>query len=324
MTPDTVIWLLPVRNAMPYLTEALASIAAQTHREQFVLAWDNGSSDGSIKELASWIPGRIPGRMVVDRPMSLGACLAQMVYEAPGEFCVRMDGDDINEPTRVQQQLSYMQRHPEVAALGTGMTLIDQLGRALETITPLEQSDAEVRWALRRGCPLRHPTVMFRRRAVLEVGNYRDLKPGQDLDLWLRLGARHALANLPAALVRYRLHEASVTASHSESVSEVAERILRENLALLYPALDPAQAGRLHELLKDSLRLDVRWSDCTGLLKTAAAVAIGSGNQPWHLLRSRRYRAQLINLWIRWIKTRPGMRPLWPMFRRLRVGLRVG
>jgi glycosyltransferase involved in cell wall biosynthesis len=71
---------------MPYLTEALASLEAQTFRDFEVCLWDNGSTDGSLEEARRWIPGRLKGRVVADRPLPLHECLAKRVEEARTEF----------------------------------------------------------------------------------------------------------------------------------------------------------------------------------------------------------------------------------------------
>ena len=42
-----VTWLISVKNALPYLTETLESIAAQTYTNQSVLVWDDCSTDGT-------------------------------------------------------------------------------------------------------------------------------------------------------------------------------------------------------------------------------------------------------------------------------------
>ena len=54
---------------------------------------------------------------------------------------------------------------------------------------------------------------MMRRKAVLAVGGYRvEMMPAEDVDLWLRMGERGRLANLPEVITRYRIHESSVSA----------------------------------------------------------------------------------------------------------------
>ena len=85
-------------TASPYLTQTLASIEAQTYRDHEVLAWDNGSTDGSIDELNRLIPARMPGRVITDRPLSLGLCRAALVANATTELCACIDADDINLP----------------------------------------------------------------------------------------------------------------------------------------------------------------------------------------------------------------------------------
>src|SRR5258708_4609867 len=90
-----VTWLLPVRNAMPFLPQALAGIAAQSCRGATVLAWDNGSTDGSVEVLREWIPARLPGRVEWARPLPLGLCRAEMVRLATTEYCACADADDV-------------------------------------------------------------------------------------------------------------------------------------------------------------------------------------------------------------------------------------
>ena len=136
---ERVTWLLPVKNGMPYLPETLASIAAQTYHDWEVLAWDNGSTDGTVEELQKWIPSRLPGRVITGQPLSLGDSLAEMVQQCNTEFCARIDADDVNVPERLERQVAFLLAHPEVAVVGS------QINRL--------------------------------RSAVLQVGNYRELYP---------------------------------------------------------------------------------------------------------------------------------------------------
>jgi hypothetical protein len=57
-----------------------------------------------------------------------------------------------------------------------------------------------------------HPSVVFRKSSILDAGNYKLYeKPCEDLDLWLRVAASHKITSLPDQLLKYRLHESSVT-----------------------------------------------------------------------------------------------------------------
>jgi glycosyltransferase involved in cell wall biosynthesis len=231
-----VTWLLPVKNGMPYLPETLASIEQQTYKNFEVLAWDNGSTDGSVAELKQWIPSRLPGRVVADRPLSLGNALAEMVNESPTELCVRIDADDINLPYRLEKQVDFLQQHSNVAVVGSQVNRIDSQGfdHGLWTVYPLQSNDI-IHFML-RSCVLWHPTVMFRRSAVLDVGNYRDVHGAEDYDLWLRLAVRYQLANLEESLVQYRVHDNSVTQTTvaKTGLAEISNQCFCCNATALY------------------------------------------------------------------------------------------
>ena len=125
---DRVTWLIPVLNGMPYLPETLASIEAQTYKNWEVLVWDNGSTDGTLEELAKWIPDRLPGKIFTGEPHGVGGSLKRLVEECQTEFCARIDADDINFPERLEKQVAFLQAHPEVAILGSQMKYIDGNG----------------------------------------------------------------------------------------------------------------------------------------------------------------------------------------------------
>ena len=209
-----VSWLLPVKDGMPYLREALESIRLQSFQGAEVLVWDNGSTDGTLEELQRWIPSILPGRIITNRPLPLGICLAELTREATTEFCARMDADDINLPERLTRQIEFLVEHPDVAAVGSQIDHMDASGKDLNQSSgyPLDH-DGIVEMMLLRN-PLAHPAVVFRRSAVLAVGNYHDFSPThvEDYDLWLRMAAAgRRLANVPETLLRYRIHEKSST-----------------------------------------------------------------------------------------------------------------
>ena len=217
-----VTWLLPVKNGMPYLRETLASIAAQTYSNWEILAWDNGSTDGTVEELHRWIPSRLPGKVITGHPLSLGNCLAEMVKQCETELCARIDADDINLPERLATQVEFLHQHPEIAVVGTQVYSIDEHGLNYGLWQPYPLHHDDIVDLFMRGCVMWHPSVLFRRSKVLEVGNYQDTfmdglrSPTEDYDLWLRMACRYPLANLAQPLLQYRAHSRSITQTNSK------------------------------------------------------------------------------------------------------------
>ena len=208
-----VTWLIPILNGMPYLSEMLASIESQTYKNWEVLVWDNGSTDGTLEELEKWIPNRLPGKVFIGEPHGVGGSLKRLVEECTTEFCARIDADDINLPERLEKQIAFLEARPEVAVLGSQIHLLNELGNQFgEVYLPLFPTDHEniVNEMLFRS-PISHPSVVLRRSAILQVGNYRDKCYIEDYDLWLRVSQKYKIANLDIPLVKYRIHQSSTT-----------------------------------------------------------------------------------------------------------------
>lgn len=127
------------------------------------------------------------------------------------DLVARMDTDDIAYPDRFEKQVEYMNAHPEIDVLGGYAVKIDEEGNELGLIKVPIGNDKIKRliWT----CPFIHPTVMFRKSKILDVGSYNP-KSGfrqDDYELWFRC-AEHGLnfANIPAPLLYYRFFSDSV------------------------------------------------------------------------------------------------------------------
>lgn len=203
--------IIPALNAMPYLPEALASLAAQTFTDYEVLFWDNGSTDGTPEEAKRWIPERLPGRVVSDQHLPLHLCLARMVDEAKTNYVARMDADDVCLPERFSIQLAALQRDQGLAVVGAAFRQIDFCGAYLPDPSPFPSTYAGLLGAFLTCNALLHPSLMFRREVVLAAGNYSPCPPPcEDFDLWMRVAKTHRLANLPQVLLHYRVHERGI------------------------------------------------------------------------------------------------------------------
>jgi glycosyltransferase involved in cell wall biosynthesis len=211
MMTCSVTWLLPVKNGMPFLTETLASIEAQTCKDFTVLAWNDNSTDGTLEELKAWIPNRLPGRIISQQGNGLGTMLARMVEESRTEYCARIDADDINEPHRLERQLAVMRCDPGLGALGSQVTRIDENGREHGQHYQLPLAFDDILHRMLHLWVMWHPTAVFRRHLVLKSGNYKNIAPVEDYDLWMRLVRVTRLQNLDECLLKYRVMDSTAS-----------------------------------------------------------------------------------------------------------------
>lgn len=135
----------------------------------------------------------------------LGNALMLGVENARYEYIARMDSDDICLPNRFEIQLKFLEEHPDVDILGGQMTeFIDTPDNIIGRREVPMENEGIYRFMKSR-CALNHVTVMFRKSAVLKVGNYQDWLLNEDYYLWVRMIlARCKFANVPEVLVNVR------------------------------------------------------------------------------------------------------------------------
>ena len=120
-----------------------------------------------------------------------------------------MDADDISHPDRFAKQMAYFSAHPDIAVLGGQIQEID--GETLQpvAIRSVPTTDAAIKRYLKTRCPFNHMTVMFKKSAVLAVGNYTPFHLMEDYYLWARLAANgYQMANLPDIVLNARVDAA--------------------------------------------------------------------------------------------------------------------
>ncbi len=254
MSDTRISVIIPVLNGAAFLEEALASLEQQTLRDFDVLVWDNGSTDDTLAILDRWLPTRLPGRVFRGVPLSLGLSLRRLVEESPTELCARMDADDICYPERFRRQLDFLRQNPGLALVGTDRDCMDMAGNPVAGASKLPFTPTDVLHATLVGPRIWHPTVLFKRSAILEAGNYQDHSTpdepywSEDYDMWMRLQSRYLAATMPDRLVRYRINPDGVTQkAMKEKRAALARRRVWGRHSSAFTGLPQSVAMQLHD-----------------------------------------------------------------------------
>lgn len=261
-SPPRVSVVLPLFNTEQFVEEAVRSILGQTFDDFEFLVVDDGSTDTGPDRVARFADPRL---RLFRQPENHGIADALNfgVAHARGRLIARMDADDISLPSRLAQQVAYLEDHPEVGVVGCPPTVMSVDGAPLR-VYPLLSRDRELRRFLTLQGPFCHGSVMFRPEIFRAVGGYRSAdEPAEDFALWVRIAQKCKLANLPQTLYCLRTGDHSVSARNRarqlEKRSEIrneARRVLgehrisrsqlREGIAY-YRSLDTPLAGLLVE-----------------------------------------------------------------------------
>jgi glycosyltransferase involved in cell wall biosynthesis len=209
MTPPIVTVLMPVYNGERYLREAVESILAQTLESFEFLVIDDGSTDQTGAICRSFADPRI--RVIRhERNAGLVSALNSAIDLITTKYVARMDADDVALPDRLARQVALLESRPDIAACGSwARELVN--GRLRDVMR--RPSGEYLRQTVWRPVPIFNPTACMRTEVLRELRYLPDYVHAEDYDFWLRLCRHHRIDNVPAVLLHYRIHQASVSRS---------------------------------------------------------------------------------------------------------------
>lgn len=224
--------IMPVYNAEKYLPEALQSVREQTHTGFELIAVDDGSTDGSSRVLREFASR--DNRIVTWRGVNRGvaAVANECVKRAKNDLIVRCDADDLMLPTRIERQIRFMEKHPEISAACCYAWLTDRRGKVLARAMPQIDVDRGIR-ELNPGhfVHLINSSSILRKRDLVAVGGYAtNYRFAEDRELWGRLVASgYRLGVQPEFLSKVRIHRSSLTGSETRN-NELTCRYIDHNI----------------------------------------------------------------------------------------------
>jgi len=241
MTTPLVSVIMAVYNGEKFVREAVESILGQTFRDFEFIIIEDGSTD-STAALLSEYKRRDPRVRVksLDHNHGLTQCLNIGMHMARGRYIARMDADDISLPSRFQQQVDFLEVHPEVTVLGTASLLITESGDPIRKHV-FSHVPEILRWNLLLYNPISHPSVMMRTHTLKGLDGYdTGLKRAQDYDLWWRVSLVGRLGNLKEVHVLLRQHQHRITNVYEEQQLDSAKNILGKYLRIVLDHEIPA------------------------------------------------------------------------------------
>lgn len=260
MKDPKVTVLMSVYNGEKYLLQAVDSILNQTFSDFEFIIINDGSTDNTAKILASYNDPRI---IIVNNEANIGLTksLNKGLKLTKGKYIARMDADDISLPKRLERQVAFMDANPEIGVCGTWFEII---GDDKKSICSHPEQHDDIFVGMLFGNTIGHPTVIIRKDNILTLNEFynEELTCAQDAEYWARLGVLGVkLANIGEVLVKYRIHERSVSKVNNQLQESVAAKVRLLQFKRL--GLDPTE----EEL--EILTQNMRSSDKEGIEKTA-------------------------------------------------------
>lgn len=201
--PPLVTIGIPAYNAERFIALAIKSVLAQTYPNFELIITDDGSSDRTIEIARSFNDSRI--KVLSDgENHGISYRLNQQIDIARGKYFARMDADDIMFPDRIELQVKYLEKNPEVDVVSGQAVVIDDENEIIGlrgTATQIQELTLD-RWI--NGFSLIHPTVTGSSDFFRRYKYHDKFKGVEDIDLWARACEMCKLLVLPIRVMFYR------------------------------------------------------------------------------------------------------------------------
>ncbi|MCQ2582028.1 MAG: glycosyltransferase [Alphaproteobacteria bacterium] len=230
--------LTPIYNTKPeYLREMIESILNQTYTDfEFLIL--NDSPDNKEIEKIVLDYAKNDKRIKYsknDKNMGITPSRNKLLKMAKGEYLAIFDHDDISVPTRLEQEVAYLDTHPYIGVVSGWLEKFGDKRKNGE-IWSQPEYDSEIRISLMHNCHVMHTASMLRK-SVLTNNNieYEEFyTPAEDYRLWARLMDVTHFYNIQNVLVKYRWF-GNNTSKRMETQREEAAANIRMELCGKYP-----------------------------------------------------------------------------------------
>lgn len=226
--------LTPIYNTNPtHLREMIESILNQTFTDfEFLILNDSPENQEIEKIVKSYSDARIK-YIKNAQNMGISASRNKLLDMSRGEYVAIFDHDDISVPTRLEQQVAFLDKNPHIGVVSGFMQNFGDV----TTVRTVPENDIDIKIAMTENCALWHTAAMIRKSVLVD----NDIKyeeyysPCEDYRLWSRLMCVTNFHNLQTVLVKYRMF-ANQTSVRQNSRMSILHHTIRLDLINRFPA----------------------------------------------------------------------------------------
>ncbi len=190
MAEFSVLMSLYIKEKPEYVEQCFQSLLRQTVKAAEWVVVEDGPLTEELYAVLEKYEKEYPGllkRVPFKENRGLGLALQSGVPECTYDIIARMDTDDICREDRFEKQLAEFEKDPDLDIIGSH---IDEFEDTPDTIVAkrlVPVTDAEIKKYQKKRDAFNHMTVMYKKKAVLDAGNYQSCPLMEDTYLWCRM-----------------------------------------------------------------------------------------------------------------------------------------
>lgn len=228
--------IIPLYNKSPYIEKAIRSVVAQTYQEFELIIVDDGSKDDGfsvVQQLFATLTPPLGGWGAHQQPnQGVSTARNNGVKLAKYDYIAFLDADDWWDPTYLGEMKRLIESYPEAGIYGCRYSIVKNGKKRIAPIGVASNFESGLinycRVYAKTLCmPLwTGATIIKKRIFEAEQGFKRNLKLGEDFDLWVRVATKHPVAFLNKPLANYNQDVDITSRAIGEKMYEAREHML--------------------------------------------------------------------------------------------------
>jgi len=204
----SVLMSVYIKEKSEYLDRALKSILDdQFLKPKEVVIVEDGPITEELKKVIIKYKEKYPNlikSVILKKNQGLGEALNTGLKETSYEIVARMDADDIALPKRFEAQYKILTEN-NYDLVGSSVYEFENSEDNIIGYKKVPENFSEIIKYSKSRNPINHPTVMFKKYAVIDSGGYEKMPDLEDYYLWVKMLKKgYKFYNIQEPLLKFR------------------------------------------------------------------------------------------------------------------------
>lgn len=223
---------MPVYNGERFLKQAIESILNQTYENWELIIINDCSTDNSLEIINRYNDPRIK-IYSNETNKGIGFSRNKAIKHSSGKYIAILDCDDVMLENRLHEQVLFLEKKPAYKMVGSWVELINLNGESTGNSWQYTLNDELINTELFFNNYFTQSAIMVEK-SVAENFLYNErLAPAEDYMLWCQIAEKYAVHTIQKVLVKYRVHDTSISHTAKAVQNNAVKEIITYNLRRL-------------------------------------------------------------------------------------------
>tara|TARA_B100001093_G_scaffold520294_1_gene614383 strand:- start:4974 stop:5792 length:819 start_codon:yes stop_codon:yes gene_type:complete len=192
-----------------FLNKALNSLVNQTLIPGEIVIVKDGLLNPDLDEVIDSFSSKEKNKVKVlslKENVGLGKALQLGLLETNFDIVARMDSDDISYENRFKLQYEFLSDNKHIDIVGSNIDEFRKDFKVVDNVRIVPENHYDISKRMKWINGMNHVTVMFRKKSIIDSGNYNSFNGFEDYHLWIRMILNNKkFYNIQKSLVAVRI-----------------------------------------------------------------------------------------------------------------------